>query len=110
MAGFYDNMAATALRLLTTRGSTMSLTTIGDAARSAKAAMVNVVRHTFPSTGADGTGGVQVGDYEFLVESGATPLIGDRISFNGLSLVVMHVEPIKPADVVVIWKIWGRKG
>ena len=101
--------AATALRLLTTLGTTATLTSTDadngqQTTRTAACAIVGAAKGpALPSVV------VEAGDYSLLMESGALPVDGDAVDVADLSLVVVHAAPIYDRATVAVWQVWGRR-
>jgi hypothetical protein len=101
--------AATALRLLTTLGTSATLTstdaTTGlQTTRTAACAIVGAAKGpALPSVV------VEAGDYSLLMESGALPVDGDAVDVADLELAVVHAEPIYDRATVAVWQVWGRR-
>lgn len=104
----YPRLAATAQRLVTKFGQTWTITrTTGPgktATRDAYGVQVGTIRHLL------GDSGVDIGDTELLLEASANPVKAERISAGGQSFVIVQVEPIKPAAMVLAWRVWVRAG
>ena len=101
--------AATALRLLTTLGTSATLTSTdpvsgAQSTRTAACAIVGTAKGpTLPTVQ------VEAGDFQILMESGANPVDGDAVDVAGLELVVVHAEPIYDRATVAVWQVWGRR-
>lgn len=100
---FYGNLANTATVLIRQYGQALTLG-VGASARVVRGVRTATVKHTL------GDSGVQIGDVVFLVEPSANPTERERIDYAGEKLVVVFVDPIKPADTVLAWTVYGRVG
>lgn len=104
----YGRLAATATRMIRDYGQPWTITrTTGPGQsdeRTVQGVEVGAVRHLLADSGVD------IGDTELLLEASANPSKAERIATGVDSLVIMHVERIKPAAVVLAWRVWGRKG
>lgn len=107
-AATYGRLATTATRLIREYGQPWTITrTTGPGTsvqRTARAVRVGTVRHTL------GDSGVDIGDVELLLEPAANPEKRERVAAGADDLVIMHVEPIKPAAILLAWRAWGRAG
>ena len=54
--------------------------------------------------------GVDLGDWELLLEASANPVVGERITIDDRTLVIVAIDAIKPAGTVLAWNAWGRLG
>lgn len=104
MAFDYASMAAVAKRMLTEFGTTATLGNLYSQ-RSVLAVRIRVVKDDYPNTN------IQIGDVEFLLEAAANPVKTERITFGTDQLVIIEdpVE-IKPATVILLWRVYGRIG
>lgn len=115
---FYDNMATTALKLLTSKGQTVTFSrevssgfdpalgidTTSTTTFTGKAAHLN-----YKNSEIDGTQVIK-GDSRLILEATATvPLVSDTVTVDSIVWRVMDVEPVSPAGTVVIYKIQVRK-
>lgn len=104
----YPRLAATAQRLITQFGQPWTITrTTGQnqtTTRTAQGVQVETVRHLL------GDSGVDIGDTELLLDASANPSKAERISAGGQGYVIVQVEPIKPAAIVLAWRVWVRAG
>lgn len=115
MSGFYDRLSVTALKLLTKFGQSITLTTttgVGTTtSRSTKGIYTKTIKHVLPEAGYSSSQGVQIGDKEFLLAADAMPLLTDRLDTDDDSLILaVNPQPIKPANTVLAWRVWGRAG
>jgi hypothetical protein len=102
----YVSIANAAVSMLEEFGK---LTALGDGvtARQVNAVKWKDVKHTF------GDSEVQIGDLLYIVapttSTGADslPLRSERFTDQ---YVVVQTESVQPADVVLIWYVWVRKG
>jgi hypothetical protein len=105
MATFdYSKMSAIVLTLLAKFGSQA---TLGDGltARTCLAVQTKTIKHTI------GDSNIEIGDVEYLVDGTVTPMQGERFTCAGDSwLLATQPIPIKPADVVLAWYVYGRAG
>jgi hypothetical protein len=108
MALSYTALQATALRLLTNAGADAVITSTARGTGTFKCVRVKDVKHVLGDTGSYGSAGVQLGDTEFLLQAAAEPVRGERMAFAGDSYLLVQCEPIAPAGVVVVWKVYGR--
>lgn len=100
----YTEIADTAASVLSEYGT---LATIGTGAtqRTALVVMETVVSHALADSQ------IQIGDYKYIVEASANPVAGERLTVGSDKMVIVSpVIPVKPADVVVCWYIYGRRG
>lgn len=101
-------LASTAQRLIQQFGQPWTITrTTGQGTatqRTAHGVAVAQVRHLL------GDSGVDIGDTELLLEASANPAKTERIAAGGESFVIIQVEPIKPAAIVLAWRVWVRAG
>ena len=101
--------SATALRLLTTLGTSATLTstdatTGAQTTRTAACAIVGAAKGPqLPSVQ------VEAGDYSLLMEAGANPVDGDALDVADLELVVVYHAPIYDRATVAVWQVWGRR-
>lgn len=102
--GLYSNLRGTATRLLKAYGRFMTVVNEAGVARSVFAMRNKTIVHTYPESG------VQVGDIEFLMEAAANPVLMERLETGDASLVIIATDPIKPADTVLAWYVYGRAG
>lgn len=57
--------------------------------------------------------GAPIGDYEYTMSADGTnePKIGDRFQSGvGIDEVIIHVEPVRITQTVILWTITTRKG
>jgi hypothetical protein len=107
MTGFYDRAAATATRLLTSKGSPWTFSHTDDAGNvtthSAVAAFIKTVRSDL------GNSGVAIGDRQYIASVDSAPRNGDRMTNSkGESYVVSWSDAI--GDTPAAYWIWGRSG
>jgi hypothetical protein len=107
VSAFYAELETVAAELLREFGSVLgfSRTAPNGAVTAWNAAGVRVdsVKHV------ESESGVAIGDERFLFAANANPKHGDRVSVGGRSFVVIHSDPIRPADTVLAWWIWLRR-
>lgn len=99
---FYSNLANTATQLIRDKGRDLTLG-VGASARVVRGVRTETVKHT------RGDSGVQIGDVVYLLEPSANPGLRERI-IGDENLVIVFVDPIKPADTVMAWYVYGRNG
>lgn len=121
----YDRAAATALRLLTKYGQTVTLRriTTGDYDPSTGSASQTTTDYTasaakfdfdFRMSGMTFVPGtlIQSGDKQIFMSAhslGITPAPGDQVIIGVDTWPVMGVKELKPADTAVLYEILGRK-
>ena len=115
MSVFYEEMRLTATELLSEFGQVVTLTTttgVGTtASRSTKGIHTKTIKHVLPEAGYSSAQGVQIGDKEFLLSANAMPLLTDRLDTDDDSLILaVNPQPVKPANTVLAWRVWGRAG
>lgn len=104
----YHRLAATARDLIGRFGQPWTITrTTGpgqSTQRVANGVVVGQVKHLL------GDSGVDIGDKELLLDASAEPAKTERIEAGGESYVIVQVEPIKPASILIAWRVWARAG
>jgi hypothetical protein len=118
VSAFYDNMAATARRLLTQYGQacTLTRTTTGEydpdtgtapvttETQSVKCAVID-----YPAALIDGSI-IQVGDKKVIMESSATaPQAVDTLTVGATVYQIISVKPLEPAGINVIYTLQVRR-
>lgn len=107
--GFYDNIAATATRIIAQYGAEVTVKrTTGAGAfttRTAKAVFIEKVEKGGSNFG---DAGVQIGDWKLLVEHGAQLLESEIVEHGGRKYSVVYVEPIQPGGSSVADYAWVR--
>lgn len=114
----YAKSAATAKRLLTQFGRTVTLRnyTIGTYDTATGANAVTYADTTWKGTLLDFGSGktlergglIQVGDKRLLLESGAAPQLEDRIIAGGAEYAIIAVGEVNPAGVAVLFDLHLR--
>lgn len=99
----YASIADIAKEALAEYGTNGTLGT-GATARTARMVLSKIIRHEFLDSK------IQMGDYEYIIEAGANPVEGERLAVATDKQVIVLVNPIRPADTVVAWYAYGRKG
>lgn len=97
----YSNLKSTATRLLKAYGRSMML---GAPARAVIGMRVKTVVHAHTDSG------VETGDIHFLLSADANPVRMERLNTGDESLIIVATDPIKPADTVLAWNVYGRAG
>lgn len=119
MSDFYTNLAATASRLLTDKGQSVTFVHPVDGSFDPATGITtpgvptNITGYgaafDYKNTEIDGTI-IQRGDIRFLFESTATiPVIGDTITLDTVEYRVMDVKPTQPAGTNVLTEAQLRK-
>ena len=104
----YARLASTAQRLIRQFGQTWTITRTTGPGVSIARQVQGVVVGKVPRSAGDG--GVDIGDTEMLLEASAFPEKSERITAGDASYVLLEVEPIKPAVIVLAWRVLGRDG
>lgn len=115
MAEFYDRMAATALRLINSKGVAGTLNRYGKAPMNAAGDRADT-RPTTPLTGLfmPGTEKVTINGIEvtaavviFAPVAGAEPTPKDSVTIAGRTMTLEKTQTVKPTDTVLYHKAWG---
>ena len=120
MSQFYDNLAATAARLLATYGQVFEFTryapgsydpsTGTDGAGATTTYSGNAAVFDYKSREIDGTNILQ-SDIRLLAERLTTvPERGDTVSIGGINYRVMRASPLAPGGVAVTYNLQLRVG
>jgi hypothetical protein len=114
---FYARMAATARKLLISRGQPIVFTRTAATFDPATGTNSSPVVTQLTGCGValdyrldeiDGTA-IQMGDVKVLLEPVAgAPAIGDTATINGRAMRVMNVSPLQPAGEVVLYELQLR--
>lgn len=118
MVDFYTGLAATATRLLTGKGQTVTFTRRTVSAFNATTGTPTNTTTTFTGKGAvfdynqsevDGAV-ILSGDQRLILEAVTTaPIIGDAATVNSIKYRVMNVNTVNPGGTVVIYQLQLRK-
>ncbi|MES2973365.1 MAG: hypothetical protein V4757_07135 [Pseudomonadota bacterium] len=120
MSAFYDNLQATATRLIKQYGSAMVLRRAGPATYNPATGTSSSTPTDFPCTGVeldfdtrsiDGTL-VKVGDRKVYIEAESfdvVPQPGDRIVAGGVAREVIRSKPLAPGGQVLLHEVQVRK-
>ncbi len=104
----YDRTALNAARIIGRYGRSWQIrstvTANAVSTRDAIGVKIDEVRHVQDDSG------IQIGDSRFLFRADAMPVVGERLRAGSDSIVIVHTEAIKPADVVLAWWVWARAG
>ncbi len=110
----YIKMSAAALALLKKFGAPLMLS--GPPVRQVAGLRISQMERTL------GDSGVMVGDWKYILAATTTPEGGDpvvtdsrpevteRLVDGDEQFVIVYVEPIKPAETVLAWFVYGRLG
>lgn len=116
---FYSNLAATASRLLASKGQSVTFSReVSGTLDPVTGIISGATTTTFSGNGAafdynnseiDGTV-IKSGDIRLLVEALSTePEQGDKCTVNSIDYRVMDVSPTNPAGTVVMYEVQLRK-
>lgn len=115
---FYEQMAATSLRLLTQFGTNAALKTGGVTVSNKVAGTVTktdlqiktvkAIVTEFSKTLIDGTT-IRIGDKNIVMAPTEKPVIGDTITINGITWPIIDVKESNPAGIVVVYFLHVRK-
>lgn len=118
VSDFYTGLAATATRLLTSKGKVVTFTRYTSTDFDPAQGINTTTTSTFTGNGAafgyksgeiDGTVVIK-GDIRLIVDAMTTPpLIEDNVTIDSLIYRVMNVEKVNPAGTPVIYKVQLRK-
>jgi len=120
LTAFYQNLAEKAIGLLDRFGSSLqfSRTVIGayspytgqPATSNLTFSLLGVVSN-YNSFEIDNTK-VEAGDLKIIVQAGGNeaPEINDEVDFNGVSYLIVDVNPLSPAGVPVVYTCQARAG
>lgn len=126
MAGFYERMAATALRLITRFGQAGTISdvtpgtydpatgaTTGDTPISQTAQMI-LLDYSLQESGAKYNEGTQVlaGDKKILIAAQGlawAPMMTSRVTADGAVWQVVNIKVSNPAGTPLVYEIHGRK-
>lgn len=118
VASFYANLQATATRLLTSKGQSVTFTRSVETAFNSGTGVKTTSDFTFSSNGAafdykaseiDGTV-IKAGDIRLMLEKGTNePAIGDSAKIDAVNYRVMDVTKSSPAGIVTHYTCRLRK-
>lgn len=118
VASFYEGLAATATRLLTAYGQSVTFTRTTSTSFDPVTGVDTVTTSTFSGYGAafdyrnseiDGER-VQRGDIRLLVEATDTaPIIGDMVTVDGVDYRAMNVAPSSPGGTPTHYTVQLRR-
>lgn len=108
MSADYARIAANATRTLQRSGRSWQIRTTTSAnaisARTAVGVKIDETRHVLEGSR------INIGDHRMLFMASANPVIGERLTADTETRVIVHTEAIQPADVVCAWWVWARAG
>ena len=118
MSAFYTGLAATALRLLTKFGTTVTITrTTGQSIDPVTGVVTPGTTANLSTTGLlkkypddlmDGTR-IMTGDRSLILSNEVEPLLTDNPVIGGESWSVVSIETVKPTSVALVYFVQVRK-
>jgi hypothetical protein len=111
MATFnYTKLIATTHTLLAKFGN---IGVIGDSGTARNVLMVRIKTVDKPLLESN----IDVGDYKYIVNPtvdvtgvDSLPVVGERMSFKGELMNIVHVNKMKPEALTLYYEVWGRLG
>ncbi len=118
MVDFYTGLAATASRLLTDKGQTLTFSRNTSTGFNPATGVDSITTSNYTGKGAGSSYNrreidgeiIQMNDVRLIIEAVTTPpLIGDSVTYNGTVYRVMDIKETSPAGIVVIYELKIRR-
>jgi len=114
---FYDDMQDVATELLTEFGKSITFSRITKTFNKITGKNTTATTATTATVGVeipinqrlvDGTR-IQSGDRSLIIDASYAPVMADTVSLSGETWSIVEIQPIKPADTVIAYRLQVRK-